>query len=58
MTPPPRLMFLILTVGGLLASGVFLGIMRVEGVTAGLMIRAIGYGVFGLVMLWGSVGRR
>ena len=58
MTPPPRLMFLILTVGGLLASGVFLGIMRVEGVTAGLMIRAIGYGVFGLVMLWGAVGRR
>ena len=49
---------MILTVGGLVASGIFIGIMRAEGTTAGNMARAIGYGVFGLLMLWGAVGRR
>ena len=57
MTPPPRWMFLALTVGGLLAAGIFIGIMRVEGATTGNMVRAIGYGVFGLIMLWGAVRR-
>jgi len=42
MTPPPRWIFLILAVGGLLAAGIFIGIMRVEGATTGNMIRAIG----------------
>lgn len=55
MTRPPRWIFIVLTVGGLLASGIFVGIMRVEGATAGSVIRAIAYGLFGLAMLWGAV---
>jgi hypothetical protein len=51
-------MFIVLTVGGLVASGIFVGIMRVEGATTGNVIRVIGYGVFGLVMLWRAVKRK
>jgi hypothetical protein len=58
MTPPPRWIFILLTVGGLVASGIFVGIMRVEGATTGNVVRVIGYGVFGLVMLWGAVKQK
>ena len=55
---PPGWFFAILTVGGLLASGLYLGMMRVEGATAGHVLRATAYGVFGLLMLWGVLGKR
>jgi hypothetical protein len=53
--PLPRWLFAILTVGGLLASGIYLGIISTEGASTGLVLRAVGFGVFGLLMLWGSV---
>jgi hypothetical protein len=50
---PPRWVFTILMVGGFVACGIYLGMMRVEGATTGNTIRALGFGVFGLVALWG-----
>ena len=55
---PPRWAFGILTVGTLLASGVFLGMIRVEGATAGDVVRAAAFGAIGLLMLWGAMGKR
>ena len=56
--PPPRWVFAILTVGAFLASGVYLGMIRVEGATTGDVIRAAAFATLGLFMLWGVMGKR
>lgn len=56
--PPPRWVFSILVVGAFVACGVYLGIIRAEGVSTGHVIRAVGFGVLGLLMLWGVLGKR
>ena len=55
---PPRWLFTVLAVGALLASGIYLGMIRVEGISTGHVIRASAYGVFGLLMMWGVLGSR
>ena len=55
---PPRWLFTILTVGALLASGIYIGMIHVEGASTGHIVRAAGYGVFGLLMLWGALDKR
>lgn len=54
----PRWLFAILAIGGLLASGIYLGIMSVEGFAGMRIVQAIGFGVLGLIMFWGAVYRR
>ena len=54
----PRWLFAILAIGGLLASGIYLGIMSVEGMTGMRMVQAAGFGVLGLIMFWGAFDRR
>jgi hypothetical protein len=54
----PRWLFAILAVGGLLASGIYLGIMRLDGASTGNIVRAALFGVFGLLMLLGATGGR
>ena len=56
--PPPRWVFAILTAGAFLASGVYLGMIRVEGATTGDVIRAAAFGALGLLTLWGVTGKR
>ncbi len=56
--PPPRWFFSILAVGGFVACGIYLGMIRAEGVSTGRVIRAVGFGVLGLLMLWGVLGKR
>jgi len=56
--PPPRWFFSILAVGAFVACGVYLGIIRADGVSTGHVIRAVGFGVLGLLMLWGVLGKR
>ncbi|MCK5117963.1 MAG: hypothetical protein KAQ78_00170 [Candidatus Latescibacteria bacterium] len=56
--PPPRWFFSILVAGGFVACGIYMGMMRVEGVSTGHGIRAVGFGVLGLLMLWGVIGKR
>jgi hypothetical protein len=58
LAPPPRWVFAVLTVGALLASGVYLGMIRVEGATTGDVVRASAFGALGLLMIWGVMGKR
>ena len=54
----PRWLFAIIAIGGLLASGIYLGIMSVEGFTSMRFAQAAGFGILGLVMFWGAIQRR
>ena len=54
----PSWMFTVLMVGGFLACGIYLGIMRAEGATAGHVLRAVGFGALGFLMLWGVLAKR
>lgn len=54
----PWWLFAIIAIGGLLASGVYLGIMSVEGFAGMRIAQAAGYGVMGLIMFWGAIQRR
>ena len=56
--PPPRWFFSILAVGAFVACGIYLGMIRAEGVLTAHVIRAVGFGVLGLLMLWGVLGKR
>ena len=56
--PPPRWFFSILVAGAFVACGIYLGMIRVEGVSMGHGIRAVVFGVLGLLMLWGVLGKR
>ena len=58
INPPPRWFFSFLAVGGFIACGIYLGMIRAEGVLTGHVIRAVCFGVFGLLMLWGMLGKR
>jgi len=55
---PPRWFFSILVVGGFVACGIYLGMIRAEGASTGHIIRAAGFGILGLLMLWGVLGKR
>ena len=50
----PWWLFAVIAVGALLASGIYLGIASVEGPATGHLVRAVVFGVLGLVMLWGA----
>ena len=54
----PRWLFAIIAIGGLLASGIFLGIVSVEGFTGMRLAQAAGFGILGLIMFWGAIQRR
>jgi hypothetical protein len=54
----PRWIFAVIAIGGLLAAGIFLGIMSVEGFTGTRIIQAAGFGLLGLLMFWGAYQRK
>ena len=54
----PRWIFAILAIGGLLASGIYLGIMSVDGLTGLRLAQAAGFGILGLIMFWGAIQQR
>jgi len=51
----PRWIFAIIAIGGLMASGIFLGIMSIEGYTGMRLAQATGYGIMALLMFWGAI---
>lgn len=51
----PRWLFAILAIGGLLAAGIFIGIMSVEGISGMRIIQAAGFCILGLLMFWGAL---
>ena len=54
----PKWLFALIAIGGLIASGIFIGIMSVEGVGTMRLIQASAYGLIGLVMFWGAIRQR
>ena len=54
----PRWASVFLAVGTSWASGLYLGMLMVEGSSTAYLIRIIGFGVVGLVMAWGSAAKR
>lgn len=53
----PRWLFTVLAIGGLLASGINIGIISVEGLTSLRFFQAAGFGILGLLMFWGAVSK-
>jgi len=51
----PRWIFTFIAIGGLMASGIFLGIMSVEGFAGIRIAQAAGFGILALIMLWGAI---
>lgn len=51
----PQWIFVILAIGGLLACGIFIGVMSLEGFTTKRLLQAVGFGVLGLIMFWGAI---
>ena len=56
--PFPRWAFAIIAVGGLVASGIYLGIMSIEGFTNLRITQAVSFGILGLLMFWGALFSR
>ena len=54
----PRCLFVVIAIGGLLASGIYLGIMSVEGFAGMRIVQAAGFCILGLIMFWGAIQRR
>jgi hypothetical protein len=50
----PRWIFAVIAIGGLVATGIFLGMMSAEGVSGSRVIQAAGFGLLGLLMFWGA----
>jgi hypothetical protein len=50
----PRWIFAVIAIGGLVAAGIFLGIMSVEGITGARAMQAAGFSLLGLLMFWGA----
>lgn len=55
---PPRWMFLLLSIGGAWASGIYLGKVTIEGVSGTFLTPMIGFGVMSLLMAWGALTYR
>ena len=49
---PPRWLFIILAVGGLVACGIYIGMIRAGMNTTPNIFRAAAFGLCGLLMLW------
>ncbi len=55
---PPRWLFVIVMVGGFIASGIYIGMMRVEGISSGNLLGTMGFGALGLFMMRGALAKR
>jgi amino acid permease len=53
----PWWLFGVISIGALVATGIYVGIMSVEGTTGGRLAAAAGYGLLGLIMFWGATHR-
>lgn len=49
----PRWIFAVISIGCLVASGIFLGIISMEGYSVLRLIQVLGFGLVGLAMFWG-----
>lgn len=54
----PWWLFAVVAIGALIASGIYIGIMSVEGVKDNHLIKVSIFGVLGLLMFWGAIAQR
>jgi hypothetical protein len=54
----PRWLFAVVAAGALLASGLYIGMIRMQGPTAPHLARVIGFGVLGIIMLYGATAKQ
>ena len=54
---PPWWVFAFITVGGLISSGIYVGIMSAEGLDPSNLAKAIGFGLLGLMMFWRTLAQ-
>ena len=54
----PKSVFFFLAGGSLIACGIYTGIITREGISLGLILRSAGFGLFGLLMMWGVAARQ
>lgn len=50
----PHWMFLLLSLGGAWASGIYLGKMTIVGASTGLLIPTLAFAAMALIMGWGA----
>ena len=50
----PWWLFGVVAIGALVAAGIYVGIMSVEGTTGSHLAAAAGFGLLGLIMFWGA----
>ena len=50
----PWWLFGVISIGALVATGIYVGIMSVEGTTGIRLAAAAGFGLLGLIMFWGA----
>ena len=55
---PPKWFYSVIAVAALVACGIYLGMIRAEGSSAGNVIRAAAFGVIGLATFCMAVGKR
>jgi hypothetical protein len=51
----PKWLFAVLAFGSLIAAGIYIGIMSIDGITRLHLVQAAGFSIFGLLMLWGAL---
>jgi hypothetical protein len=54
----PRWAFMLLSIGGAWASGIYLGKISIAGASTGLLVPVIGFGLMGFLMAWGALFER
>jgi multisubunit Na+/H+ antiporter MnhC subunit len=55
---PPWWLFALIAIGALIACGIYIGIMSVEGMKTIKLVEIIGFGLLGLLMFWGARNSR
>jgi hypothetical protein len=55
---PPRWMFLLLSIGGSWASGIYLGKVTIEGPLTDHLLPMISFAILGLIMVFGALSER
>ena len=53
----PRWIFAFIAIGALIACGIFIGKLSIEGSTTLRLLQAIAFGLLGLSMFWGTQAR-
>ncbi|MBI9044667.1 MAG: hypothetical protein JEZ06_09290 [Anaerolineaceae bacterium] len=54
----PKWIFAVIAIGALFSSGIFTGILSIEGFTNLRFLQTLGFGLLGLIMFWGTQSKK